>query len=306
MSLSEVTRTRSIAESSERSSVVIRTSKQSLACKLIVTFLIMLSIATKNGLVQSFKSTSSYRGLFRHSPLSYSKLVDRNSRQFTSTTLFSDAAGSDEKKVAAQKKKTSMLTRASKVLTIRAAIVKTEPEVNSFIIDSNPDMKMTKKVQEDMIADYARTVSRIPTSIKAKKVPKESNPANEVEVSKKYAPKYTPPASTSTATTSTTTAVRPTAVAAAVSPSSGDSVYNSNSMYTNTEYASPVMNSQRTSSRAYSSSAERSEEGSEEGSLGDEVFENSQLTTHVTNMAFNSLDVSENTKRALSEVMNYK
>lgn len=199
-----------------------------------------------------------------------------------------------------------MLTRASKVLTIRAAIVKTEPEVNSFIIDSNPDMKMTKKVQEDMIADYARTVSRIPTSIKAKKVPKESNPANEVEVSKKYAPKYTPPASTSTATTSTTTAVRPTAVAAAVSPSSGDSVYNSNSMYTNTEYASPVMNSQRTSSRAYSSSAERSEEGSEEGSLGDEVFENSQLTTHVTNMAFNSLDVSENTKRALSEVMNYK
>ena len=306
MSLSEVTRIKSIAESSERSSVVIRTSKQSLACKLIVTFLIMLSIATKNGLVQSFKSVSSYRGLFRHSPLSYSKLVDRNSRQFTSTTLFSDAAGSDEKKVAAQKKKTSMLTRASKVLTIRAAIVKTEPEVNSFIIDSNPDMKMTKKVQEDMIADYARTVSRIPTSIKAKKVPKESNPANEVEVSKKYAPKYTPPASTSTATTSTTTAVRPTAVAAAVSPSSGDSVYNSNSMYTNTEYASPVMNSQRTSSRAYSSSAERSEEGSEEGSLGDEVFENSQLTTHVTNMAFNSLDVSENTKRALSEVMNYK
>ena len=309
MSLSEVTRIRSIAESSERSSVVIRTSKQSLACKLIVTFLIMLSIATKNGLVQSFKSTSSYRGLFRHSPLSYSKLVDRNSRQFTSTTLFSDAAGSDEKKAAAQKKKTSMLTRASKVLTTRAAIVKTEPEVNSFIIDSNPDMKMTKKVQEDMIADYARTVSRIPTSIKAKKVPKESSAANEVEVSKKYAPKYTPsPASTSTSTatsTTTTTTVRPTAVTAAVSPSSGDSVYNSNSMYTNTEYASPVMNSQRTSSRAYSSSAERSEEGSDEHS-GEEIFENSQLTTHVTNMAFNSLDVSENTKRALSEVMNYK
>ena len=96
------------------------------------------------------------------------------------------------------------------------------------------------------------------------------------EVSKKYTPKYTP-------------------VPVAVEPS-----FNSNSIYTNTEYKEQPLSSQKVSSRSFSSSS------NESGPEAEEIFENSQLTTHVTNMAFNSLDVSENTKRALSEVMNYK
>ena len=255
---------------------------QSLFCRLIVTCLIMLAVANRSGLVQSFK-ISCVKNCISRGPFGVSRLGRVNSRQFTST-LFAADIGADDTKKAVPKKKTSMLTRASKVLSTRAAVVKTAPQESSFIIDSNPDVKMTKKIQEDLIADYARTVSRIPTSIKVKKVAVDKAAPQIVsqtvpEVSKKYTPKYTPGP----------------AVSVPVEPS-----FNSNSIYTNTEYKEQPISSQKVSSRAFSSSS------NESGSEDEEIFENSQLTTHVTNMAFNSLDVSENTKRALSEVMNYK
>ena len=253
--------------------------RESLFCRLIVTCLIMLAVTNRSGLVQSFK-ISCVKNCISRGSFGVSRLGRVNSRQFTSTLFAADVGADDAKKVVL-KKKTSMLTRASKVLSTRAAVVKTAPEESSFIIDSNPDVKMTKKIQEDLIADYARSVSRIPTSIKSKKIVVEKVAPQTVsqsvpEVSKKYTPKYTP-------------------VPVAVEPS-----FNSNSIYTNTEYKEQPLSSQKVSSRAFSSSS------NEAGSETEELFENSQLTTHVTNMAFNSLDVSENTKRALSEVMNYK
>ena len=256
--------------------------RESLFCRLIVTCLIMLAVTNRSGLVQSFKINCVKNCISRGS-FGVSRLVRVNSRQFTST-LFAADVGADDAKKAVLKKKTSMLTRASKVLSTRAAVVKTAPEESSFIIDSNPDVKMTKKIQEDLIADYARSVSRIPTSIKSKKIVVDKVAPQTVsqgvpEVSKKYTPKYTPEP----------------AVPVAVEPS-----FNSNSIYTNTEYKEQPLSSQKVSSRSFSSSS------NESGPEAEEIFENSQLTTHVTNMAFNSLDVSENTKRALSEVMNYK
>ena len=256
--------------------------RESLFCRLIVTCLIMLAVTNRSGLVQSFK-ISCVKNCISRGSFGVSRLGRVNSRQFTSTLFAADVGADDAKKVVL-KKKTSMLTRASKVLSTRAAVVKTAPEESSFIIDSNPDVKMTKKIQEDLIADYARSVSRIPTSIKSKKIVVEKVAPQTVsqsvpEVSKKYTPKYTPEPS----------------VPVAVEPS-----FNSNSIYTNTEYKEQPLSSQKVSSRAFSSSS------NEAGSEAEELFENSQLTTHVTNMAFNSLDVSENTKRALSEVMNYK
>lgn len=254
----------------------------SLIFRLVVVLIVMLA-TSKNMLVQSFRLNSiqnaARRGVFRSSPICF-KLDNR--RQFTSSTLSASSADPSDEKKAALKKKTSMLSRASKVLSTR--VPKTvESEESSFIIDSKPDVKMTKQVQEDLIADYARSVSRIPTSVKAKKVvvEKEHSPAAP-ELSKKYTPKYTPP----------------TAPAAAPAVSS-----NTNSVYTNTEYKE----ASKEHSTEYSSSQKPSLEDFDEGSDSEEdSFESSQLTTTVTNMAFNSLDVSENTKRALSEVMNYK
>ena len=268
-------------------------TKKALPVSRLVLFLVMLVL--QNTLVQTLKSScmqnvarrGTFRGAFFTSPVSF-KLDAR--RQFTSSPLSasSTSADDDEKKTA--KKKTSMLSRASKVLAAKEKPIK-EPESEecSFIIDSNPDMKMTKKVQDDLIADYARTVSRIPTSVKAKKekVEKVKNIVDTPELSKKFTPKYTPPTA-------------PAAAAAPASKSSQQS--NSNSMYTNTEY--------KEQSSSNKPSLDDFEEGSSEGDEGSDSdegsFEGSQLTTSVTNMAFNSLDVSENTKRALSEVMNYK
>ena len=282
MTLSEESSDKKIAISQ----VLKSEKRQSLFYRIIVTCLIMLGFTAKNGLVQSFRGSCANSAASRLL-ISYRRLDSINRRQFTSSTLFAADAGAHDEKKAVLKKKTSMLTRASKVLSTRAAVVKAEPEKSSFIIDSNPDAKMTKKIQEDLIADYARSVSRIPTSIKAKKVVVEKNapqaiPQSVPEVSKKYTPKYTP---------------------APAAPATVESSFNSNSIYTNTEYKEQPISSQKVSSRAFSSSSSQSSSEVEEG---EEPFENSQLTTHVTNMAFNSLEVSENTKRALSEVMNYK
>lgn len=215
-----------------------RSTNQPLFFKVIISLVIMLNMGKLN-VVQSFKNAYSNgirNGVCKFS--SQSKLNSLNQRKFTSSSLQSTAADAENEKKVAAKRKASILSRTAKPKPAAPA-----SDEKSFIVDSNPKKKLNKEDQDDMIAEYTKSVSRIPTSIKAAKLKAE----REV---------------------SPIAAAIPSAAAAFIETKSS----NTNSVYSN-----------------------------EEAEL-----ENSQLTTHVTEMAFNSLDVSENTKRAIAEVMKYQ
>jgi hypothetical protein len=215
-----------------------RSRNQPLFFKSIISLVIMLNMG-KLTVVQPLKN--SYSNSLRNAVCkisNHSKLNSLNHRKFCTWSLQSTAPGAEnEKKVA--KRKTSILSRTAKPKP--AAPVSNE---DSFIVDSNPNKKMNKADQDEMISEYEKSVSRIPTSIKAAKIKAEKE-------------------------------VLPTVKATIPSPFI--ETIPKKEINTNTEHTN------------------------EESEL-----ENSQLTTHVTNMAFNSLDVSENTKRAIAEVMKYQ
>ena len=135
---------------------------------------------------------------------------------------------------------------------------------------TNLDAEMAQSALADSMAEYERTVSRIPTSIKAKRADGEQS------VEKKPSPVHKK---------------KGKAEAASVPAAPSAESFNSNSVYTNAD------NEKSTLSKV---EIDVSNDGSPI------IHENSQLTTSVTKTAFNSLEVSANTKRALSEVMNYK
>jgi hypothetical protein len=217
-----------------------RSTNQPLFFKVIISLVIMLNMGKLN-VVQSLKnsySNSIRNGVCKFS--SYSKLNSLNHRKFTTFSLQSTAPDAgNEKKVA--KRKASILSKTAKPKP--AAPVSNE---DSFIVDSNSNKKMNKEDQDEMISEYEKSVSRIPTSIKAAKIKAEKEAVPTVK------------------------AAIPSAAAAFIETAPKE--INTNAEYTNE----------------------------------DSELENSQLTTHVTNMAFNSLDVSENTKRAIAEVMKYQ
>ena len=223
-------------------------------CKTFVTFAIMLSVFSRNGLIQSFRSTYS-RGHLGRSSISisqnanYAKLDSVKAKQLACYSVLAAGADADDSiKKPVLKKKASLLKRSVKTLVDGP----TSSQVEAIAEATAAASKMTKQVEDDLMADYVKAVSRIPTSAKAKKAVVEKIPVVEK--------------------------------ASASTPSSES--FNSNSVYTNTEY--------------------KNTKGDKEKSDAEVPFEASQLTTSVTNMAFNSLEVSVNTKRALSEVMVYK
>ena len=227
---------------------------QLFLCKTFVTFAIMLSVFSRNGLVQSFRSTYS-RGYLGRTSISisqnanYAKLDSVKAKQLACYSVSTTGANADDSiKKPVLKKKASLLKRSVKTLVDGP----TASQVEAIAEATAAASKMTKQVEDDLMADYVKAVSRIPTSAKAKKAVVEKIPVVEK--------------------------------ASASTPSSES--FNSNSVYTNTEY--------------------KNTKGDKENSDAEVPFEASQLTTSVTNMAFNSLEVSVNTKRALSEVMVYK
>ena len=226
----------------------------SFICKTFVIFATMLSLLSRHGLVQSFKGTNS-RGFVGRRSISISqssnswKLDTVKAKQFACFSVSATGTGADDStKKPVLKKKASLLKRSVRTLSDGP----TTSQIEAIAAATTSASKMTKQVEDDLMADYIKTVSRIPTSAKAKKAVVEKVPLVEkVSASK---------------------------------PSSES--FNSNSVYTNTEY--------------------KNTKGDHDKSDEEVPFEASQLTTSVTNMAFNSLDVSVNTKRALSEVMVYK
>lgn len=247
-------------------------SPRTLFCKLVVFFVITNSITMNNALVQSFRlglRQSSFRsGMFKCSRSNLCKVDNFKLREFSSSSISSsgnDAADDVKNKL---KKKASLLKRHVRTSVDGAALPESAIEKKDA---SDSDLKMAKQAQDDLIADYARTVSRIPTSIKAKN-----------SEASKSADKKPSPVHKKKVKASVSEATQPVAESS-----------NSNSVYTNTEYKA-----------AAPSVTEISSENTED--YPDLNFEISQLTTSVTNMAFSSLEVSVNTKRALSEVMKYK
>lgn len=230
-----------------------------LLSRYTVTLLVMLSVLLKNGVVQSFRV--SYGRATKSSQLfSVGKLLSVNSRlQHYSSTSLSGSGTDSTDNSGLLKKRTSLLKRSVRKVAASPVVA---PKLNL-------DAEMAESALADSMADYERTVSRIPTSIKAKKVDGEQS------VEKKPSP------------------VHQKKSKAPVQPSDS---FNSNSVYTNAE--------NEKSGAGKLESVDISNDGSP--IIHQNIHENSQLTTSVTKMAFNSLEVSANTKRALSEVMNYK
>lgn len=242
---------------------------QSLVCKLVVFFVLTVSFTMNNAFVQSFRVGLSHsnvrRGMLKFTSPNFCKANDLKFRKFSSSSISStenDAVEDVKNKLL--KKKASLLKRHVRITGDGSAAPETVTEKKKEL---DSDVKMAKQVQDDLIAEYARTVSRIPTSIKV------SSNEGAKAVDKKPSPVHKKKAS----------------VAAQVPAET----FNSNSVYTNTEYnAAPSSNTEISRGKAED--------------YPDENFQSSQLTTSVTNMAFSSLEISANTKRALSEVMKYK
>ena len=256
-----------------RSSESFRSGRpQTLFCNLVVFFVLTVVITMNSALVQSFRvglSHSSVRsGLFKCSRSNLCKVNNFKFREFSSSSISSTGSDAVDEVKTKLKKKASLLKRHVRTAADGAALPESAPVKKDA---SDSDAKMAKQAQDDLIAEYARTVSRIPTSVKVGN--------NEVS---KAVDKKPSPVHKKKEKVSVSVAAQPVAES-----------FNSNSVYTNTEYkaVSP------------SKSAVSSEDTED---LPDKNFESSQLTTSVTNMAFNSLEVSVNTKRALSEVMKYK
>ena len=232
-----------------------------LFSRYTVCFLVMLSVLLKNGVVQSFRV--SYVRATKNSQLfpGVKLLSANNARSHYSSTSLSSSGPDSTGKSDLLKKKSSLLKRT----------VKTAAKSPVVAPKSNLDAEMAESALADSMAEYERTVSRIPTSIKAKKADGEQS------VEKKPSPVHKK---------------KGKADAAPVPAAPSADSFNSNSVYTNAE------NEKSTASKV--ETVDVSNDGSPI------IHENSQLTTSVTKMAFNSLEVSANTKRALSEVMNYK
>jgi hypothetical protein len=249
-------------------------SPQTLFYKLVVFFVLTVSVTMKTACVQSFRfglSHSSVRSaLFKCSRSNLCKVDHFKLREFSSSSISSsgnDAVDDVKNKL---KKKASLLKRHVRSSGDGAALLESAPEKKDV---SDSDVKMAKQAQDDLIAEYARTVSRIPTSIKV------SNSEVLKAVDKKPSPVHKKKEKVS--------------VSVSVTAQPIAEPFNSNSVYTNTEYKTAPPSISKVSSK-------------DTEDYPDESFESSQLTTSVTNMAFNSLEVSVNTKRALSEVMKYK
>jgi hypothetical protein len=247
-------------------------SRQTLFCKLVVFFVLTVSVTMNNAFVRSFRlglrHSSVRSALFKCSRSNFCKVDNFKHREFSSSSMSSsgnDAVDDVKNKL---KKKASLLKRHVRSSGDGAALLESGPEKKDA---SDSDVKIAKQAQDDLIAEYARTVSRIPTSIKVnnnvalKAVDKKPSPVHKKE---EKAP-------------------------LSVTAQSVAEPFNSNSVYTNTEYKAAPPSISKVSSK-------------DTEDYPDESFESSQLTTSVTNMAFNSLEVSVNTKRALSEVMKYK